>query len=123
MPTPTFNRGNTLSNLQRLPEAEASYREALELAPDRADILANLGYVLLQENRAQEALPFIEKAATLSPHDITARINLAATLSSVGDLTRAREVVETALRDFPTAARESRQALLGMRGYLENTGQ
>jgi protein O-GlcNAc transferase len=80
-----FNRGNASSSLQRFPESEASYRKALELAPERADVLANLGFVLLQEGRAREALPFVERAASLSPRDISARINLVAALITTGE--------------------------------------
>ncbi|WP_395699051.1 tetratricopeptide repeat protein [Aquabacterium sp.] len=51
-----FNLGTLLSNLQREAEAEAAYREALELQPDFAHALLNMGHVLERRGAHDEAL-------------------------------------------------------------------
>ncbi len=51
-----FNLGTLLSNLQREGEAEAAYREALELQPDFAHALLNMGHVLERRGAHDEAL-------------------------------------------------------------------
>ena len=66
------------------------------------------------KNRAAEALPFVEGAATASPHDVSARINLAATLMALEENERARKVVIQARRDFPNAPRRAQQILADM---------
>lgn len=51
-----FNLGTLLSTLQREPEAEAAYREALQLQPGFAHALLNLGHVLERRGACDEAL-------------------------------------------------------------------
>lgn len=51
-----FNLGTLLSSLQREPEAEAAYREALEGQPHFAHALLNLGHVLERRGVHDEAL-------------------------------------------------------------------
>ena len=49
--------------LKELPQAEAVLREAARRDPDSAIVLNNLAQTLLDQDRPQEALPFIERAA------------------------------------------------------------
>ncbi|NRF70226.1 tetratricopeptide repeat protein [Aquincola sp. S2] len=51
-----FNLGTLLSTLQRDAEAETTYREALQLQPDFAHALLNLGHVLERRGAHDEAL-------------------------------------------------------------------
>lgn len=51
-----FNWGTLLSTLQREQEAEAAYREALELQPDFVHALLNMGHVLERRGATDEAL-------------------------------------------------------------------
>lgn len=51
----------------RFAEAEALYRQAHALMPDRVSVLANLATVLLEQQRAGEALAFCERALALEP--------------------------------------------------------
>ncbi len=49
--------------------AEAQYRASLHRLPDRPSTLANLGAVLVQAGRADEALPLLDRAAAQTPDD------------------------------------------------------
>ena len=51
----------------RVPEAIAAYERALRLAPNDAGTLNDLGTALLAENKPDEALKHLERAASLSP--------------------------------------------------------
>ena len=50
-----------------LEQAEASFRRALELDPDRIDTLINLGVVLSTRHRLEESLAVYRKALALTP--------------------------------------------------------
>jgi Flp pilus assembly protein TadD len=69
-------RGLVLKRLQRLPEAEAAYRRALELGGDTVELHNNLGNLLLAAGRAAEAIPAFERALALEPGNATVRENL-----------------------------------------------
>ena len=60
----------------RLVQAEALYRQALALAPDRVSILVNLSAVLVTQHRFAEALPFCRRALELEPDHPDARQHL-----------------------------------------------
>jgi tetratricopeptide (TPR) repeat protein len=51
----------------RLPEAEASLRRAINLAPAGGQAYINLGYVYMRQGRMEEALATYEKAIPLNP--------------------------------------------------------
>ena len=50
------NLGNTLQELGRLDEAEASYTQAIALKPDFAEAHSNLGEILLYKGHHGEGL-------------------------------------------------------------------
>ncbi len=62
MPKPTATLGNTLQELDRLDEAEASYRQSIMLKPESAEVHNNLGNTLQKLGRLTEA----EASYTLS---------------------------------------------------------
>lgn len=57
----------------KLPEAESSYRLALELDPSDVDTLFNLGMVLEQSGRLPEALEVFKQVQERRPQDAEAR--------------------------------------------------
>jgi len=63
----TFGRIYYLS--RNTDAAAAEHRIALGLNPSLADAHYNLGTVLIRAGKAQEAIPYIETAMRLSPHD------------------------------------------------------
>jgi Flp pilus assembly protein TadD len=63
--------------LGRYDLSAVEYRAALSRAPAAPHILANLGYSLLLQGRAEEALPLLRRAAALAPDNDVTRANLA----------------------------------------------
>jgi SAM-dependent methyltransferase/tetratricopeptide (TPR) repeat protein len=61
----------------RLNEAEALYRQALALAPQRVSVLVNLSAVLVSQHRFDEALPYCRQALAIEPHNPDALQHLA----------------------------------------------
>ena len=80
------------------------------LEPDNARCLNNLGWVLQQSGRAQEALEPLRKAVAADPALEMAAINLALAFEQVGDTDASRAQWEAAVQDFP----ESSDARFGL---------
>lgn len=64
-----FTLGVVLSMMNRLPEAKAAQRRALELNPYLAAASGEMGRLLAFEGRASEAIAFSERAIAASPND------------------------------------------------------
>ncbi|MBP7211198.1 tetratricopeptide repeat protein [bacterium] len=64
------------NNPEILLALEKIYREKLELAPNDAELTANLGAILQKENKYDDALQFYSKAGELDPTSVTTRLNL-----------------------------------------------
>jgi tetratricopeptide (TPR) repeat protein len=64
--------------------ALAQYQAAIEKNPQDADSLSNLGQVLVKMNRPADAIPYLERAASLSPDQWTYQFNLARALGLAG---------------------------------------
>jgi predicted O-linked N-acetylglucosamine transferase (SPINDLY family) len=74
----------------RLTQAEALYRRAIELEPQRAELVNNLGHVLQDLGRLEEAVNAYRQAVALKPDFALAHVNLGAAL---GALKRPQEAV------------------------------
>ena len=70
------NLGNTLKELERLDEAEASYTQAIALQPDYAEAYFNLGNTLQKVGRLDEAIESFKQAIVFKPDYAKARMNL-----------------------------------------------
>ena len=68
--------GVALARSGQVELAEATLRQAAALAPDRAHMRSNLGYVLLLQDRPQEAIFQLRAALKLDQGDKVAAINL-----------------------------------------------
>ena len=77
------NLGNTLTNLGRLEEAEASYTQAISLKPDYAEAYSNLGNTLKELGRLEEAEASLMQAIALKPDYAEALWNLSCTSKSI----------------------------------------
>jgi tetratricopeptide (TPR) repeat protein len=55
----------------QIAEAAEEYRQVLRLKPEQADAYLGLGLALLREQKAEEARPYLEKAAASSDPDIS----------------------------------------------------
>ena len=69
------NLGNTLRDLIRLEEAEASYRQAIALKPDFTEAHSNLGVVLKELERFEEAEASLKEAISLKADYTDALMN------------------------------------------------
>ncbi|NNE42587.1 MAG: tetratricopeptide repeat protein, partial [Gemmatimonadetes bacterium] len=84
--------------------AETAFLKALELDPDHVKSLVNVSRALLDQDRAEEALPFIEKAVALetgvpAPHRVHGRV-----LHTLGRRTEAVDAYAAALAIDPDDA-------------------
>jgi tetratricopeptide (TPR) repeat protein len=107
------NLGNALRATGDLDGAAAAYRRALARVPALGDAANGLGVVLVQQQRAAEALPWLELAAG-DPAFVEAQLNLGIALQQAGQPARAaaqfRKVSSMAT---PTREREAARTLLG----------
>ncbi|MGC1302895.1 MAG: sulfotransferase, partial [Caulobacteraceae bacterium] len=88
----------------RLADAEVLLRHTLEQAPEAPDLRFSYAKVLFQQQKAAQALPYLEALAALAPNE-PAYANLrAGCLSLVGEYAAAIAIYEALLRDFPLQA-------------------
>jgi tetratricopeptide (TPR) repeat protein len=90
-------------NANRPVEAERIAREALKDAPRHAGILRILGYALLMQNRAQDAVAALERAVH-GTHDPELETQLAIALRQVGRHEEALHRLRRAIRRKPPYA-------------------
>ena len=69
-----------------LDAAEALYRRALEGAPEDATLLNNLGFLLAQRGRPDEAVEHYERALAADPARSSPHANLALVYAGRGEL-------------------------------------
>jgi Flp pilus assembly protein TadD len=93
--------GKTLWSEGRLPEAEASFREAVQARPEFQEARGRLGLILFQRGRTDEAAEFLGAAARLDAQDADARTALVGGLLKAGLLGEAVEYCEDAARLAP----------------------
>ena len=78
-----FNLGNAFFQSNRVPDAEAQYRLALEARPEDLDARINLGYALLRQGRAAEAGALFREVLSRDPSSKRAQAGVAL-LGTVG---------------------------------------
>jgi tetratricopeptide (TPR) repeat protein len=85
--------------------AEASYANAIRLAPQDAASLHLLGYLYQQTGRFEEALDRYAGARRAKPNDPVVRVHLAEVHLQVNRLAEARQLFEDLIDIFPAVAR------------------
>ena len=90
---------------KRLPEAEASYRRALELKPDYASAHGNLGALLVEAMRLPEAEVSLRRALELKPDYSEAHNNLGSLLLQTKRLSEAEVSLRRAMELKPDYAK------------------
>jgi putative PEP-CTERM system TPR-repeat lipoprotein len=83
------------------PEAEARYKQALQIAPEDAMVQNNLANVLLAQGKRPEALSLAQRAARQAPHMPEVLDTLAAAHAQSGQWSQAVEVQQRALEMQP----------------------
>lgn len=97
------NLGTIAYRNQQYPRAEECFRRALEANPDAYEALVNLGGVLINLNKLEEALGYNEHAVLMRPNDALANSQLGMTYFEMRDLDRAEKYLERA-RDIDPGA-------------------
>jgi serine/threonine-protein kinase len=67
-PTARFALGSALTNLGHFVEAESEFRFALHLQ-ETPNVLYALGHALMYQSKDQEAIPYLQSALSVSPHE------------------------------------------------------
>lgn len=104
--------GKRFARLNDLNAAEAEFREAVELSPNNAEYLADLGGILGIERKLDESTSYLLKALALDPRNISIRRNLASNQWQTGRLEEAKENLNRVLSVKPGDPRTV--LLLGM---------
>ncbi len=103
------NLGLSYEGLGRIEEALIAYKTAIgwqALSLDKTSgPLIDLGALLLKQNRAQEALPYLRQAADISPEDSRAHEYLGKAYSDRNRMEEAQRELERAVAITPQSAR------------------
>lgn len=102
------NLGLSLEGLDQLDKAMAAYRTAIDWQKDAAEKnsgpLFDLGSLLVDDNRAEEGLPYLLDAARISPEDYRVHRQLGKAYTHLNQLDKARSELEKAVRLAPQNA-------------------
>ena len=96
-----YNLGIALAGRQRLDEAMAHYRQALEIDPRCAEAHNNLGVALTRLGYVDEALAHYRQALAIRPDYVMARCNLGSVLANGGQIEKAIDEFQQALKTSP----------------------
>jgi arylsulfatase A-like enzyme/tetratricopeptide (TPR) repeat protein len=78
--------------------AEQAYKRAVDLDASTVDALNGLGVLLVEGNRAPEAVSWFERAVAAQPDFVEARLNLGIALQNAGDRSRALAAYRAVLK-------------------------
>jgi Flp pilus assembly protein TadD len=73
-----YLRGAVRMAMKNLPQAEADFRRALELAPEHTAAMSDLAVLLIETGKKAEARSLLENVLKIYPNDPNATANLAA---------------------------------------------
>ena len=102
-------KGNAFLGDSKLPEAEQCYRQGIQSDPVDASCYSNLGYVLVQMGRSEDATQMLGKAVELNASDFDAYYLLGNLARDRGEWLRAIACYRAALRinvDFDFCRRD-----------------
>ncbi|HET6371815.1 MAG TPA: tetratricopeptide repeat protein [Candidatus Polarisedimenticolia bacterium] len=100
--TAQVSLGVVLEAMGRNLEALEAYAAALRIVGDDVEALTNRGRLLVGLGKAAEAIPLLERAASLNPGSPVPAVNLAAAWLAVGDQTRCGEILDRVLAQHPS---------------------
>ena len=95
------NLGLSYAGLNRIPEAQAAFRKAIDWQIDSSaknvEPYIDLGDLLIQQNRLQEAVSYLMQAVEIAPRESRAREKLGSAYLNLNDLPAAQEQLERAV--------------------------
>ena len=115
-------RGWAYERMGRVDEAIAEYRAAIQITPDHAKALCNLGNVQQDQGKLEEAIAAFREAIRLDPDDAISHYNVGNALQVRGKLQEAIAAYRTAIRlrpDFAAAHTNLANALLNQGKHEE----
>ena len=92
-----FEQGVQAFESGQLPQAEACFAKALELAPERPSVLMNLGVVKAALGQTTQAIDLLLRSAELEPEAIETWVHLGAAYAETGQFPMALEALDRAL--------------------------
>jgi tetratricopeptide (TPR) repeat protein len=103
MDLPHYSLGNCYIVLGRLADAETQYRAAIRINPRKASYYDALAQVLRKQGKGEveEAITLLEKAQRLDPGDAQGAVQLALCYEQKGNLAKAQEYLQAAIRQQP----------------------
>jgi tetratricopeptide (TPR) repeat protein len=99
-------------------EAEAAYRKSLQIEPNNADVINNLGVLLYNGGNYEGALDCFKKQASLQPDNVDAQLNVAAAHVKLNQITAAIDIWRGVVRTNP----DRMDVRLDLADGLWNTG-
>lgn len=101
---PVYTRGQYFQEKNQWERAKDEYHFAIDHAPEYADAHFAMGYVFLQQDSVEKALPYFRKAAQLDPKNPNAAFNAGICEEYLGNTAAARTQYEAALKANPNYA-------------------
>ena len=90
--------------LRRLPEAEVSFRKAIELNPNYLEAINNIGIVLQKQGKLEDAIKAYQRALKIKPDHANTHNNMGVVLQEQGKLDAAIKAYLRALKVRPQYA-------------------
>src|SRR5262249_39650962 len=99
-----LRRAWVLEHLFLLDAARADYEKVLALEPGRDPVRLRVAELLIQKNRGEEALPYLEALAQTRPNDPTVRLCRVRCALLLHHTEEARALLEVLVTDHPRDA-------------------
>jgi len=116
------NLGAVYKKLLMFPQAEASYRRAIEIAPNGPSAFSNLGNLFREMDRLEEARHYGQKAVELNPEYFSGNLNLGMIYRDSGYLEAAQKYTSKALQLRPGSSKAANN-LGSILGELGNAAE
>jgi tetratricopeptide (TPR) repeat protein len=107
-PEPHLLAASLLEKQQHVAEAEKEYQQALQVAPESADVLAALTNFYMGQKRFADAESVLRKLVVLHPNDASAHLQLGRTLAISGKKDDAIAELEAGLKIDPADGKAHR---------------
>lgn len=108
-----FDRGIAWAEIGAYEQALATWRQALRLTPDLADVYAATGSVYMTLGCWQEAIHSYQKAILAAPYLADNYYGLGSAYGKLGDFNRAIEAYEQAFKLLPMEGNARTEAVVG----------
>ena len=103
-----FNLAKVYQKQEKWDTSTQQFKSFLEVTGPRPSAYAQIGFNFNRQADWENAQDFLEKSLSLQPNNFNARISLAETLANLGQMKKARELLQTALKmDLSPAQNEA----------------